>query len=55
MGLIEKIKAYVDLFLSAELHAISLVALGCLLTIKGHKDEAMLVLGGGLGILKGKS
>lgn len=38
-----------------DIYAALLVVAGCALALLGHKDEAMLVLGGGLGVFKGKS
>lgn len=36
-----------------DIYAALLVALGSVLTFLGHHDEAMLVLGAGIGIFKG--
>lgn len=55
MNLLEKIKSFIDVAIQAELHAFALIVTGAGLAIAGHHDEAMLLLGGGLGILKGKS
>lgn len=43
----------VEVAVKFELHAFIVLFAGVVLTVQGHKDEGMLVLGGALGILKG--
>lgn len=52
---IEKTKQVVDLVLQMEAHAFVLLAAGVWLILAGHKDEGTLVLGGALGIFRGKA
>lgn len=50
---IGKVVRLVEIAVRFELHAFFILLAGAVLTIHGHKDEGMLVLGGALGIFKG--
>ena len=52
---VDKIRRVVEVAMAAELHAFVLLAAGVGLVLCGHKDEGSLVLGGALGIFRGKS
>jgi hypothetical protein len=49
------LKRIAEILLMLEIHAFGLLLMGALLTIKGHKDEGLLVMGGAMGIFKGKA
>lgn len=51
---IEKTQQVVELILKMEAHAFVLLMAGVWLILAGHKDEGTLVLGGALGIFRGK-
>lgn len=53
--MLEKVSTWVELAMRAEVHAFVLIFTGAGLVMTGHKDEGMLVMGGGLGIFKGKA
>ena len=50
---VDKVRRLVQIAVEAELHAFALLLGGIWLTISGHKDEGLLVLGGAMGIFKG--
>lgn len=51
----DKVERFVNLLIKLEFHALLLLALGAVLCLKGQHDEGQLVIGGALGILRGKS
>lgn len=52
---VEKAGRFVDLLIKLEVHALLLLVVGAGLCLHGQKDEGQLVLGGALGIFRGKS
>ncbi|HZC24701.1 MAG TPA: hypothetical protein VE866_15275 [Candidatus Binatia bacterium] len=52
---IERIERWVNLALRLEIHALILLAIGAALCFKGQHDEGQLVIGGALGIFRGRS
>lgn len=51
---LEKMQRAVDLAVKLEVHAFVLLITGGGLTLAGHKDEGMMVIGAALAIFKGK-
>lgn len=51
-GTFSKMIAGIEALLKAQIHAMVLVFVGAGLAIAGHKDEALLVLGGAMGMLQ---
>lgn len=49
-----KAETFVNLAIKAEFHAFVLLIVGAILSVTGHHDEGLMVLGGAVGVFKGK-
>ena len=49
----DRLDRWSNVLLKLELHAVLMLAVGCLLAYVGHKDEGSLVIGGALAAFRG--
>lgn len=54
-GTFGKVVAGIEALVKAQVHAMIVLVFGVVLSLAGHKDEGLLVLGGAIGLLKGHS
>lgn len=52
-GTFSKVIAGIKALVEAQVHAMIVLGFGVLLSLMGHKDEGLLVLGGAIGMLRG--